>query len=145
MITELSKRFCEAYAPRIRLLQKEWKELRSYRSYARGEPHQTQELIEDTSHFGNKKALDAEGQTFEVTFMRFPYLAERQELYLLIDDLYQKNQPDFPSRESVFMLFAKATLDGDLRPLVRVIEKTYGQGSFKKLAQEKDFKPYHHS
>lgn len=62
-----------------------------------------------------------------------PYKEERVVLRALIKEIYKKNRKDFKSEEDIFKLFANATIGGQLLPLARAIEKTYGQGSFRYL------------
>lgn len=100
------------------------------------ESRRTGESFEDL-----KRALAAVREEKRTDGHRFTartpgYDEERERLYKLIDDLYQKNQTAFASKEEVFNLFAKATLTGRLLPIARLIEKTYGKGSFRKLGEE---------
>ena len=66
----------------------------------------------------------------------FSYHDARKNFNLMIDELYEKNKADFSSREAVFTLFAKATLDGRLLPVARLIEKTFGKGSFRMIGKK---------
>lgn len=54
----------------------------------------------------------------------------------LIDDLYNKNAGSFASREEVFNLFARAVMTGRLLSVARLLEKTYGKGSFRELGEK---------
>jgi hypothetical protein len=65
----------------------------------------------------------------------YPYHQERQQLNQLVDELYKKNSDSFASREQVFHVFAEATMRGALLPVARLIEKSFGKGSFRKLAE----------
>ena len=65
-----------------------------------------------------------------------PYMKERKQLNNLIDDLFEKNNEEFSSREEVFNMFAKVVMTGRLLPVARLIEKTYGKGSFRKLGSD---------
>lgn len=62
-----------------------------------------------------------------------PYLRPRVALNKIIDALYENNKDNFQDREAVFALFANAALTGQMIPLGRVIEKTYGPGTFREL------------
>ncbi len=66
----------------------------------------------------------------------YGYHKERQQFNDLVDRLYEKNKDDFQSREQVFNLFAVATLTGRLLPVARLIEKTFGKGSFRKIGNK---------
>lgn len=67
---------------------------------------------------------------------QFAYLKERQELNKLIDDLFNKNQAKFNSRDEVFQLFVLGTFSGNVMPIARLIEDTYGKGSFRRLGEQ---------
>ena len=69
----------------------------------------------------------------EVVLRTYSYHEERERLKKLISDLWEKNKNEFKSPEDVFTLFAKAALSGRILPIARLIEKTYGKGSFKKI------------
>jgi hypothetical protein len=64
-------------------------------------------------------------------WVSYPYHEERQQFNSLVDELFDKNKGDFESREEVFRLFAEATVSGRLLPVARIIEKTFGKGSFR--------------
>lgn len=61
---------------------------------------------------------------------------ERERLEEIISDILNKLPDRFTDREAVFELFARAHCNGDLLPLAKVIEETYGKGSFRKIAEE---------
>ncbi|MBN9483134.1 MAG: hypothetical protein BGO70_01055 [Bacteroidetes bacterium 43-93] len=58
---------------------------------------------------------------------------EVEKLYTLVDMLFQKNQDSFSSKEEVLGLFIHAQANGDLFKVGRLIEKTLGEGTLKKL------------
>lgn len=64
------------------------------------------------------------------------YIDERTKLYGMIDDIFNANKDQFTDKEEVFKIFAKAMLKGRLLPLARILDKTYGKGSFSKLAED---------
>ena len=63
-------------------------------------------------------------------------LTERKHLYGLMEAIYEKNSEDFVSPEHVFSLIAKANFSGHYLELAHLVEKTFGKGSFRKLALE---------
>ena len=80
--------------------------------------------------------VDDKGEgALEIEFRPRPYVRPRAALNKLIDALYKYNRSDFKSREEVFDLFARAALTGALIPLGRVIEKTFGPGTFRELGE----------
>ncbi len=73
---------------------------------------------------------------WEHTDYRYAYREVRKQLAAIIDEIYERNKLNFATKEDVFMLFVKASLKGDLLPVARVIEGTYGKGSFRKLGEK---------
>jgi hypothetical protein len=84
---------------------------------------------------GKVVARISRDKTSGYNWVSYPYHKERQQFNSLIDELYAKNEGDFESREEVFELFAKATLAGRLLPVARLIEKTFGKGSFRMIGE----------
>lgn len=110
VIEELAIRFSEKYFPQIHILSKELeKEKQLYH------------------------LLSSETQRKPIS--RYTYSEERENLNDLVDDIYKKNKDSFESREDVFNVFAKAVLTGRLLPPARLMEKTYGKGSFRVLGK----------
>lgn len=64
------------------------------------------------------------------------YRKERQRFRELVTELYEKNRDSFGSEEAVFEEFARAAMTGHILPIARLIEKTYGNGSFRLLGEE---------
>lgn len=60
---------------------------------------------------------------------------EMQKLYRIIDEIFIKNQNEFTDREEVLGLFIKAQISGNLLRVGRLIEKTFGKGSFRKIGK----------
>lgn len=73
------------------------------------------------------------GRKSTYEFQEYAYPEERVALNILISALYEKNRDQFQSREQVFDVFARTMLDDGLLPLGRLIERTFGRGSFKKI------------
>lgn len=101
----------------------------------------------------NPDAVDSEGNPFfrEDTFYvsvtgekegekllegaEFTYREEREVLHVLIDKLYQKKTEEFRDREEVFDLFARSMFTGNILPLGRLIDRTFGKGTFRKIGE----------
>ncbi|MES2315628.1 MAG: hypothetical protein V4486_02750 [Patescibacteria group bacterium] len=64
------------------------------------------------------------------------YLSERAKLHQMIDDIFTKNKDKFKNKDEVFAIFVNAALKGRLLPLARIMNATYGKGSFSQLAEE---------
>lgn len=68
-------------------------------------------------------------------FFTFSYGRERAVLNALIDKLFEKNQDKFKEREEVFNLFVTGYMTGNIMPLGRLIEKTFGKGTLRRLGE----------
>ena len=53
---------------------------------------------------------------------------------LLLEEICKKN-PEFSSTDQVFDIFAKAVMTGKLLKVARLIEKTFGMGSFREIGE----------
>src|SRR3989338_4959424 len=72
----------------------------------------------------------------------YSYTNERAGFASLVELLYEKNKNEFDSYEDVFKLFSQAMFKGHLLPIARLIEKTFGKGSFRTIGQKtKDESP----
>lgn len=69
---------------------------------------------------------------------KFARSQERQILYTLQDKLYEANKDHFPNKEAVFDEFAKAMFTGNIWPVGRMIERTFGKGTFRKIGETTD-------
>jgi hypothetical protein len=64
------------------------------------------------------------------------YGDQRAKLHSLIHDIYEMHGSDFASEDEVFNVFAKAVMTGRLLEVARLVEGTFGKGSFVKLGRE---------
>lgn len=130
VITELEMRFDWKYFPQFPELEQDLK--------------RKQKILEEISQSENmgmdylKRTFAHIGEEHEgrVELKKNLYDEERAALNKLIDEIYEKDKSDFSSREDVFNVFAKATMTGRLLPIARLIEKTYGRGSFRALGEK---------
>ena len=74
--------------------------------------------------------LDANGDG-----RRYGYINERGGVEALIDKLYIRNPTQFKNTEEVFEVFARAKFTGNMLPLGRLIEGSFGSGAFRKIAE----------
>jgi hypothetical protein len=63
------------------------------------------------------------------------YSTERQKLNELTRVLYERNKELFSSEESVMSLLADAIFTGKILEFARILEKTFGKGSFRELGE----------
>ncbi len=68
-------------------------------------------------------------------YLLFGYKRERAVLNNLIDKLFEKNKDKFSGREEVFKLFAAGYMTGNIMPLGRLVEKTFGKGTLRELGE----------
>lgn len=61
---------------------------------------------------------------------------ERQQLNEIIDQLWEKNRQRFTQRSEILDLFFDAHVRGRLLPLARLIESSFGKGSFRRIGVE---------
>ncbi|MBI4837463.1 MAG: hypothetical protein HY813_03625 [Candidatus Portnoybacteria bacterium] len=74
----------------------------------------------------------------ELRGKRFVYSQERRILNTLIDRLFEINKEKFESRERVFDVFAKAMFSGNILPVGRLIDGSFGKGTFRKIGELDD-------
>lgn len=65
----------------------------------------------------------------------FTYRRQRQMLDSLIDKVWKANSDKFKERREVFDIFVRAYMNGNMLPMGRLIEKTFGKGSFRKIGE----------
>jgi hypothetical protein len=63
----------------------------------------------------------------------FGYYPQRKILYHIVKILYQDNIDKFKSQDEVMDLFIKAHFDGKILEIARLIEKSFGEGSFERI------------
>lgn len=61
----------------------------------------------------------------------FPYHHQRMVLSYILEAIQKTYPEEFPTRDDVFRIFLMAHFGGQLKPLARVIEDTFGTGSFR--------------
>jgi hypothetical protein len=95
-------------------------------------------LISEGEEYKNRK----DGQNAdETSITERIYAQERRKLNNLIEGLLEENKDRFSSREEVFEMFARAVMTGRLLPIARLIEKTFGKGSFRELGENSGINP----
>lgn len=86
-----------------------------------------EEIIKNNEIF--KQEIN-QSQSKEPDISRMAELADLQDL---IDEIYSKNRRSFKSKNEILNLFMKAEVNGSLLPVGKLIEKTFGRGSFRRL------------
>lgn len=123
--TELEKRFGEEYFKSIPPLA--------------DEEYEKSKAMED---FFSEETINSYTNT-DLTMLcteEYSYSNEREKLIEILAEIRQKDPEQFESQEDVFKIFAEAYFTGKILKLARLIEKTYGKGSFRKLGAETESK-----
>lgn len=76
-------------------------------------------------------------------FEGYGYKPEREVLDILINKILQ-HHPEYAGRQQVFDIFVKAVLHGDMMPLGRLIDNTFGRGTFRRLGEFDDAEKMKH-
>lgn len=76
-----------------------------------------------------------EGGKNMLRFHNFVYKRERKILNILIDKLLEKNKEKFHDKDEIFDLFAKGMMTGNILPIGRLIEDSFGEGTFRKIGE----------
>lgn len=69
-----------------------------------------------------------------IDFGTFGYRNERIVLNYIIDKILESHPEEFPDRDAVFDLFLRAHFQGDLKPLAKAIERTFGSDALRNIA-----------
>lgn len=65
----------------------------------------------------------------------FAYKKEREFLYRIIEGIFKHHPDKFKDKIEIFDLFAKAMMTGNLLPIGKLVEDTYGKGSFRRIGE----------
>jgi|SRR3989338_5124064 len=133
VIEVLVKRFDKEYFQSIPELSERVKEREEFIANALKNRPQDTDKLEDIASVELKQLDSGE---FKASIFSYTRVKEREQLNNLIKDIYQKNQDQFSSTEDVFNIFAKAIMNGKILEVARLVEKTYGKGSFRKLGEQ---------
>lgn len=74
-------------------------------------------------------------KTKKITTECFTYRRERRILSTLIDKIIKRNPDKFHSREEVFEIFTKGMMTGNILPVGKLIEKTFGKGALRRIGE----------
>lgn len=53
----------------------------------------------------------------------------------MIDKILERNSEKFQDREEIFEVFAKGMMTGNILPVGRLIEKTFGNGTLRRIGE----------
>lgn len=127
VIERLTVAFDKEYFSQIPALAESFTEREEIKQRLIKKSPESQKFIEGASF------ISKVGNEFDVTTGRDE---EIEKLDQIIEKVYLENKDSFESEEGVFNLFARAVMNGSLLPIARLIEKTYGKGSFRELGEK---------
>jgi len=91
---------------------------------------------------GKKSWREAVGRLFgaqekskKIITESFTYKSERRILNTLIDKIFERNLDKFQDKEEVFEVFAKGMITGNILPVGRLIERTFGNGTLRRIGE----------
>lgn len=116
---EMTKRFCDRYFPTIEFLKE---------SFSEHKVEKDSVILPDTP-INNVLGELIDSQAI------YAYVNERVDFIVLAELLYEENKDKFDSYEDLFKLFSAAMFKGDLLPVARLIEDTFGKGTFRKIGE----------
>ncbi len=96
-----------------------------------------QPLFTDQTFFA-ELGPELDDGSHDIFTSQFTYQSEREAYQLLVTALYEKNHEKFESMEEVMRLFVTSTFNGDLIKIGKLIDKSFGKGSFRQLAGIQD-------
>jgi hypothetical protein len=73
--------------------------------------------------------VDKDGENFDF----IPYDKTRKVLNFVCDSILEKFPEQFSTQDEVFKLFLKSHFTGQLLDIARLVEQTFGEGSFRRL------------
>lgn len=114
--------------------------------YSRAVTGSGEPLFDDDTFYaeveGKKSWGEAVGRLFgaqekpkKITTEGFTYQSERKILNTLIDKILERNPEKFQDKEGVFDVFAKGMMTGNILPVGRLIERTFGNGILRRIGE----------
>jgi hypothetical protein len=129
---EMAKRLVESLkASHHRLFEDETEETLRVQAEHRSNPNFSTDIV-IARHLEDSHPMR---DRYKVMGTPYPYQEEREILNSLIDKIFERNRQKFAKREEVFNLFAKGKLQGNFLGIGKVIEQTFGRGSFRKIGE----------
>lgn len=134
----VTEELCKRYAKKIfsnPLFEKERQQTESILSH-----HQDavvvgadQPLFNDDTFFA--EISHVQGTTTTIKSDNFTYSTEREALETLVDKIFFRHVEEFDSSEDVFEVFAKGMMTGNILPLGKLIDKTFGVGTYRRIGE----------
>lgn len=131
---ELNKRFHNEFLKDIEFTAEEFKKLKQ-------DMADIVARVKDPSKFNDAASIQhisLPNGTIKSIIHGFEYGQLRSTLNRIIDKINENNPDKFNDKEEVFNIFARAMITGEVKELAKMIEDTFGPGTFKKLATTLD-------
>ena len=125
VVSEIEKRYFSQLISQNEFLKKE---------YEWGESEEAQELKEKIAKEKSRKPDEVMVVSKDRGYKFFPYYEQRKVLNYIVDQLYADNKDKYSTRDDVMKSFFKAHFDGRLLGVAKLIEKSFGKGSFRMLS-----------
>lgn len=134
---ELTKRFDKRFFETLAYTSKDAQKRNRFIEELKADETKDQDKVDDTAFYKSEQLEDG---SFKTTTESYQHRRERDKLWSIVDEIYSKSNNEFKDKEEIFNIFARAAMNGDLKPLTLLIEKTLGSGSFKRLGEETRYK-----
>jgi hypothetical protein len=125
---ELTKRFADKYFNDIPALKLELEKTRKLKDLVRQKYPDRSGLADDIAFVSKESDVLEESRAGY-----YSYSTERKKTNTYFRTIYEQNSGEYKSQEDVFEVFARAMMTGNLMPAARLVEETFGPGSFRKL------------
>lgn len=107
------------------------------------EMEQTKEIVaqypeattEDGEPLFNDDTFYARIEGEKIFTERYTYKKAREILNLLINKLFESNKDKFQNKEEIFEVFASGMMTGNLLPVGRLVDGTFGRGTLRKIGE----------
>lgn len=84
------------------------------------------------------RKLSGGGEVTNISTKGFTYREERRVLSMLINKLFEHNRERFKNTDEVFEMFAKGMMTGNILPIGKLIDGTFGAGTFRKIGESEN-------
>lgn len=130
---ELVKRFDKRFFDTLTYTAEDAQKRNKFIEELKADETKDQGKVDDIYFYKSEQLEDG---SFKTTTESYQHRRERDKLWSVIDEIYLKSSGEFKDKEEIFNIFARAAMNGDMKPLTLLVERTLGPGSFKRLGEE---------
>jgi hypothetical protein len=102
-----------------------------------GEP-----LFDSDTYYAEIKKISDDKKVTTILTKAFTYAKERWALNTLINKLFERNRKNFKNTDEVFEVFEKGMMTGNILPIGRLVDGTFGKGTFRKIGESEDLEVF---